>query len=52
MEMPKEHKCKGPDSTELHLAMSDDTMFIHTPMLVVLCIVCESSKDLQKRHAW
>ena len=48
MEMPKEHKCEGPDSTELHLAMSDDTVFIHAPMLVVLCIVCEGRKDLQR----
>ena len=46
MEMPKEHKCKGPNSTELHLVMSDDTVLIHTPVLVVLCIVCKRSEDL------
>jgi hypothetical protein len=47
MEMPEEHECKGPDGTELHLAMSDDTVFVHTPVLVVLCIVCQGSEDLQ-----
>ena len=52
MEMPEEHKCEGPDSTELHLAMSDDTVFIHVPVLVVLCIVCEGCTDLRRRHAW
>ena len=47
MEVPKEHECEGPNGTELNLVMSDDTMFIHPPMLVVLCIVSKSSKDLQ-----
>ena len=47
MEVPKEHECEGPNSTELNLVMSDDTMFIHPPMLVVLRIVSKSSKDLQ-----
>ena len=46
MEMSKEHECEGPDGTELHLAVLDDTMFVHAPMLVVLCIVRKSSKDL------
>lgn len=46
MEMPKEHECKGINSTEPHLVMSDDTMFIYMPMLIMLCIVCKSSKDL------
>ena len=52
MEMPKEHECESPDSTELHLAMSDDTVFIHMPVLVVLCIVCKGCKDLRRRHMW
>lgn len=46
MEVAKKHECQGPDSAQLHLAVSDDAMFVHPPVLVVLRIVCESSENL------
>ena len=49
MEVTEKHQRECPDGTELWVAMSDDTMFIHPPMLVVLGIVSERSKDLHVR---
>ena len=49
MEVAEKHQHEGPDGTELRVAMLDDTMFVHPPVLVVLGIVGERSKDLHVR---
>ena len=46
MEMCEEHKHEHSYSIELYLIVLDDIIFIHTSMLVMLCIVCKGSKDL------
>ena len=46
VEVAEKHQSESPNSTEPWMAMSDDTMFIHPPMLVVLCVVSKCSRDL------
>jgi hypothetical protein len=46
MELDIEKQGKGPNRAQLHQAMAKGAMFIHTSMLVCLCIVSKGRKDL------
>ena len=46
MKKGKEEPRDGTDGAELNKVVLKGTMFINKALLVVLCIVCKSGKDL------
>jgi hypothetical protein len=49
MEEGKEQPCNGANRAELNKVVLNGTMFISTALLVMLCIVCKSHKNLWEK---